>query len=234
MAAETKTTLKSYFNTGDYPTETQFHNLIDSNLNLTDGGTVVGTTTMTGQLNAKNTTNYLGLHKFQAFAGSLAGTNGGTSAYNASDVLVELGTLDTTVPAGITAATKFFFTEFLIGILVDAGAACDCNLQLSATSGTSTNSAVSSGTEVCGAGVAAFSPLDSAVIAGSDPGDGTPFGTEVDINLNQAAGTYHIFTPYTTAAIAKKYLYLIDATGSVNSNTQQASRFTLSVKYSVF
>ena len=36
------TTLKTYFNTGDQPTETQFGELIDGNLNLNDGGTVVG------------------------------------------------------------------------------------------------------------------------------------------------------------------------------------------------
>ena len=52
MASRTKTTLKTYFNTGDFPQESHFHDLIDSNLNLTDGGTVAGTTTMTGQLSA--------------------------------------------------------------------------------------------------------------------------------------------------------------------------------------
>ena len=34
MALTTTTTLKTYFNTGDQPTETQFANLIDSNLNI--------------------------------------------------------------------------------------------------------------------------------------------------------------------------------------------------------
>ena len=48
MSAETRTTLKTYFNTGDKPTETQFGNLIDSNLNLTDGGTVAGNAVFTG------------------------------------------------------------------------------------------------------------------------------------------------------------------------------------------
>ena len=42
MSAQSRTTLKTYFNTGDKPTEDQFENLIDSGLNLTDGGTVVG------------------------------------------------------------------------------------------------------------------------------------------------------------------------------------------------
>jgi len=43
MATQTGTTLKTYFNTGDKPTEAQFADLIDSNLNLTDGGTSTGT-----------------------------------------------------------------------------------------------------------------------------------------------------------------------------------------------
>ena len=42
MSAETRSTLKGHFNTGDKPTEAQFANLIDSGLNLTDGGTVAG------------------------------------------------------------------------------------------------------------------------------------------------------------------------------------------------
>lgn len=42
MAIQTRTVLKTYFNTGDKPTETQFVDLIDSNLNLTDGGTLTG------------------------------------------------------------------------------------------------------------------------------------------------------------------------------------------------
>ena len=42
MSAESRSTLKGHFNTGDKPTEAQFANLIDSGLNLTDGGTVAG------------------------------------------------------------------------------------------------------------------------------------------------------------------------------------------------
>ena len=40
MAIQARTTLAGYFNTGDKPTETQFGHLIDSALNLNDGGTV--------------------------------------------------------------------------------------------------------------------------------------------------------------------------------------------------
>jgi len=50
MATATGTTLKTYFNTGDQPTESNFTDLIDSDLNLTDGGTVAGATTFSKQI----------------------------------------------------------------------------------------------------------------------------------------------------------------------------------------
>ena len=48
MSKETRSTLKGYFNTGDKPTEAQFASLIDSNLNLDDGGTVTASLSVAG------------------------------------------------------------------------------------------------------------------------------------------------------------------------------------------
>ena len=39
--AQTKTTLKGYFNTGDIPSQTQYYHLIDSQLNLAETGTQI-------------------------------------------------------------------------------------------------------------------------------------------------------------------------------------------------
>ena len=39
MTTRTTTVLKTYFNTGDKPTETNFHDMLESYLNITDGGT---------------------------------------------------------------------------------------------------------------------------------------------------------------------------------------------------
>ena len=39
MSQESRTTLKGYFNTGDKPTESQYANLIDSCINITDDST---------------------------------------------------------------------------------------------------------------------------------------------------------------------------------------------------
>ena len=44
--------LKTYFETGDKPTATEFGELIDGNLNLNDGGTVAGATTFTLNISA--------------------------------------------------------------------------------------------------------------------------------------------------------------------------------------
>ncbi len=46
MAAQDRTTLYSYFNTGDKPTETQFANLIDSYVSLTDPSIAAATITV--------------------------------------------------------------------------------------------------------------------------------------------------------------------------------------------
>ena len=43
MATTSRATLKGYFNTGDTPTEGNFQDLIDSALNLQDGGTIIAT-----------------------------------------------------------------------------------------------------------------------------------------------------------------------------------------------
>lgn len=52
MTAQTKTTLKGYFETGDRPTAAQFINLIDSSLNLaeTSAQTVVGSVAVSGSI----------------------------------------------------------------------------------------------------------------------------------------------------------------------------------------
>ena len=181
-----------------------------------------GVTVITGALKANASQNWLGTKKFQSFAGTLASTNAATTAYGDGDVLVELGTLDTTVPSGHVAATKFFIDRALIGITTAAGQTLVGGLSLSATSGTNTNAAVSSGSEIVGAGVTSFNEQLSA----------TQSVTEIDVNLNNSAGNYHIFVPNVTAAIASKYLYAFSTT-AVNADIT-AGRFTVLLEYAVF
>ena len=165
----------------------------------------------------------MGTRKIQSFAGSLANTNAAATAYADGDVLVELGTLDTSTPSGLEPASNFFIHRVLVGITTAAGPALEGNLKLSATSGTATNEAISSGTEICGAGVTSFNDQTSA--AESSHG-------EIDINFHNTAGNYHIFVPNVTAAIANTYLYAV-ATTSVNADIT-AGRFTVEIEYSVF
>ena len=169
----------------------------------------------TGQLVA------LGTHKFQSFAGTLASTDTG-SAYSDEDALVELGTLNTDAPDDLVTPSKFFIHRALIGITTAPGPTLVGGLSLSATSGTATNTAVSSGTEIVGAGVTSFNEQLSA----------TQSVTEIDVNYDNTAGNYHIFVPNVTAAIASKYLYAFTTTAVSSDIT--AGRFTVELEYSVY
>ena len=166
----------------------------------------------------------LGTRKIQTFAIDLSGTNAAATTYGDNDVLVELGALNTDHPDALVTASKFFIHKVVIGITTAAASDANslANLQLSATSGTATNTAVSSGTEIVGAGVASFNPRISA----------TDAVTEVDIDLDATAGTYHVFAPNITAAIASKNLYL--GAGSACDTALTAFRGTLEIEYSVY
>ena len=121
-------------------------------------------------------------------------------------------------------ASKFFIHKVVLGITTAAASDANslANLQLSATSGTATNAAVSSGTEIVGAGVAAFSTTLSAALS----------VTEIDIDLDATAGTFHVFEPNINAAIASKYLYM--GAGSACDTALTAFRGTLEIEYSVY
>ena len=174
--------------------------------------------TLTPLLPADATTTIL----FAFNSKTLASTNAATTAYGDGDVLVELGTLNTDAPDDLVTPSKFFIHRALIGITTAAGETLVGGLSLSATSGTATNSAVSSGTEIVGAGVTSFNEQLSA----------TQSVTEIDVNLNNTAGNYHIFVPNVTAAIASKYLYAFSTT-AINADIT-AGRFTVELEYSVY
>ena len=135
----------------------------------------------------------LGTRKIQTFAIDLSSTNAAGTTYADNDVLVELGELNTDHPDALVTASKFFIHKVVLGITTAAASDANslANLQLSATSGTATNSGISSGTEIVGAGVASFNPRISA----------TDSVTEVDIDLDATAGTYHVFAPNITASV---------------------------------
>jgi hypothetical protein len=190
----------------------------ESNITFGDGIDVTGTGTFSDSITGTGLLHSFGTRKIQTFVGSLAATDAAT-AYADGDVLVELGTLDTSTPSGIVTPTKFFIHRAVVFITTVAGPTLVGGLMLSATSGTATNSAVSSGTEIVGAGVASFNPRISA----------TDSVTEIDLDLD-AAG-YHVFDPLVQAAIASKHLYVF-ATTTMNADGT-AGRFTVELEYSV-
>ena len=53
MAQRNKTTLKTYFQTGDIPTSTQYGELIDSSLNLTETAIQIGEFSVSSSGNLK-------------------------------------------------------------------------------------------------------------------------------------------------------------------------------------
>tara|TARA_Y100001938_G_scaffold130732_1_gene187039 strand:+ start:5562 stop:6185 length:624 start_codon:yes stop_codon:yes gene_type:complete len=195
----------------------------EGGFNVINKATDTGAVTETGfSVNSTGQLVSMGTRKIQSFVGTLASTDAASTAYADGDVLVELGALNTDAPDGLVTPSKFFIHKALIGITTAAGQTLVGGLSLSATSGTATNAAVSSGTEIVGAGVASFNPRISA----------TDSVTEVDINFNNTAGNYHVFAPNITAAIASKNLYAF-ATTTVNADVT-AGRFTVELEYSVF
>jgi len=215
--------------------ETETNNMANSTFNgpvRTEGGFNVinkaastGAITETGfSVNSTGQLISLGTRKIQTFAIDLSSTNAAGTTYADDDVLVELGALNTDHPDALVTASKFFIHKVVIGITTAAASDAQslANLQLSATSGTATNSAVSSGTEIVGAGVASFNPRISA----------TDSVTEVDIDLDATAGTFHVFTPNINAAIASKNLYL--CAGAAADTALTAFRGTLEIEYSVY
>ena len=197
----------------------------EGGFNVINKNTTTGAVTETGF--SGNSTGQLismGTRKIQTFAVSLADTNAADTTYADDDVLVELGALNTDHPDALVTASKFFIHKVVIGITTAAASDANsiANLQLSATSGTATNTAISSGTEIVGAGVASFNPRISA----------TDSVTEVDIDLDATAGTFHVFEPNINAAIASKNLYL--CAGAACDTALTAFRATLEIEYSVY
>jgi hypothetical protein len=135
----------------------------EGGFNVINKAASTGVITETGfSVNSTGQLVSMGTRKIQSFAGSLADTNAASTAYGDGDVLVELGALDVTAPDDLVTPSKFFIHRALIGITTAAGETLVGGLSLSATSGTATNTAVSSGTEIVGAGVTSFNEQLSA------------------------------------------------------------------------
>ena len=173
----------------------------------------------------------LGSRKIQTFSVSLADTNAAATAYADNDCLVELGTLNTNLSSAFTAATRIFIHKAVVYVKTKAGETLVGNLQLSDTSGTATNGALTNATEIVGAGVTAFSSLDSAAVIAAAGDAVGPNADEIDINLDGSNNSYHIFTPNVDVDINRTHLYLCTTT-TINADIT-AGRYTVELEYSV-
>jgi hypothetical protein len=197
----------------------------EGGFNVINKNASTGAITQTGfSVNSTGQLISIGTRKIQTFAVSLADTNAASVTYANNDVLVELGALNSDHPDALVTATKFFIHKVVLGITTAAASDANslANLQLSATSGTAENTAISSGTEIVGAGVASFNPRISA----------TDSVTEVDINLDDTAGNFHVFEPNISAPIASNNLYM--CAGDACDTALTAFRATLEIEYSVY
>ena len=197
----------------------------EGGFNVVNKNASTGAFTQTGfSVNSTGQLISLGNRKIQTFAISLADTNAAAVTYGDNDVLVELGELNTDHPDALVTASKFFIHKVVLGVTTPAASDSNsiANLQLSATSGTATNTGIASGTEIVGAGVASFNPRISA----------TDTVTEVDIDLDASAGNFHVFEPNISAPIASKNLYM--CAGDACDTALTAFRGTLEIEYSVY
>ena len=110
MATQTGTTLKTYFNTGDQPTEAQFGDLIDSNLNLTDGGTVVGASSIGGEKFNSNYEPSKGYDRYylEEYFAQLPGVNADIDQVSTTEVQRALNRNFEILGAGGTSALATF------------------------------------------------------------------------------------------------------------------------------
>ena len=210
MASKTRSFLKNE--------NRDFNNILDSIATLSDANT------LTGALSATNATNSIGNKKFMNFGASLANINATAVTYGANDILVEIGTLDVTANtyANSIAPTKILVDKVCVIVQTKSHDTHVGTIVASATSGTATNTAVSSGTEIVGASAAAIDPFISAA----------PSVTEIDINLDAANGTVHVFTPNITLPIATKHLYLCTHT-AIDENDFNVGRYSIQVQYTL-
>ena len=173
------------------------------------------------KVDALGTNHALGCKKFVSFTGSLANIDT-SAAYTDGDCLVELGQLDMLIPGSHVSASKFIVDKAIINVTTAAGVALAGNLQVSATSGTASNSALTSGTEIVGAGVTYY---DGQVAADLSV-------TEVDINLNSAVVQLHLHSR-TLMRLKTTLLCATTTLSAANAVTAQAGRFTVHLEYTV-
>jgi len=100
MSKQTRTVLKGYFETGDIPTQSQYGDLIDSNLNLSENNT--GNIQLTGHITASGNISGSATSTFTSNSSSF-GSIAGTLSTAAQPNVTSLGTLTSVTTGDVTA-----------------------------------------------------------------------------------------------------------------------------------
>ena len=172
-------------------------------------------------LKVGNTSLSVGCKKFTSFTGSLENTTAVATAYGDNDVLVELGTLDISLPSNFDqTARKIVIEKIIINVEVAAGQTLAGHISASAKTGTATNSAIDTPTELFGAGATQLSPEGYGLATTA---------TEADIDFNSAGVTF--CSPGIVMAPTLIHIYACTHT-AINADIT-AGRFNVMVEYTV-
>ena len=154
----------------------------------------------------------LGFKRYAVYTVDLSTLDGSVTAFTDEDVIFNLGALDVTTPAGITAS-QIIIEKAIFNVKTVADTALNVKLHLSSDAGTAVNTELENDTEMVGAG--------ATYAAGGS--------TAADINLNSAAVS--VITSNSSAAIAQARLYVVTTT-ALSANVTQGT-VNISVEYSV-
>ena len=145
-----------------------------------------------------------------------------TTAYSSNDIIHSAGALDVSVPSGFNPALKILIDRVVFCCDVAAGTTMVGNIFVGTTADESLNAAVTSGTEIVGAGASMVAP---------DGSGGTTGYTEADLNFNSAAVTYAM--PGIVLPVATKYVYVCTHTAINHATNFDAGRYNVQIEYTV-
>ena len=165
-----------------------------------------------------------GTKKVLSFGGSTeeALLDSATTAFTADDIIKSAGALDVSVPPGHNAPLKIIIDRVLFCCTVAAGATMVGNIFVGTTADEAVNAAVTSGTEIFGAGASMIGPDGSGATTGY---------TEADLNFNSAAIVYA--TPGIVLPVATKYVYVCTETAINHATNFDAGRYNVQIEYTV-
>ena len=165
-----------------------------------------------------------GTKKVLSFGGSTeeALLDSATTAFTADDIIKSAGALDVSVPPGHNAPLKIIIDRVLFCCTVAAGATMVGNIFVGTTASEAVNAAVTSGTEIFGAGASMIGPDGSGATTGY---------TEADLNFNSAAIVYA--TPGIVLPVATKYVYVCTETAINHATNFDAGRYNVQIEYTV-